>query len=333
MKKLTIDEQSPEKTPLPQRKPLKPKHNKSMPDFSFVDSVIKRLAAEDAARMGTTDENQDDEALKNEAKSDKIGANENTNTAPTTETKAGQKKATAPKGKTIKIGLKENAAKVVPATDKPKKKRGPNKKKAESINSSTIIGPTPELQVQSNSLNDDSKKIETIVDSSAIFAATPVTHNDRKIKKDAINNPVSDGGNSSVPSNNADAENINAVVETANMAKENTANIEMAVENTNNSNEPPVTEENGNTDQNDTGMNVDNSETNEVAVDGENNNLVDNAPTQPKEVDPYSFPLSSEQESEVVTLNNKTTINNVKNNVVGKSAAPKKSFECFKGNF
>ena len=333
MKKLTIDEQSPEKTPLPQRKPLKPKHNKSMPDFSFVDSVIKRLAAEDAARMGTTDENQDDEALKNEAKSDKIGANENTNTAPTTETKAGQKKATAPKGKTIKTGLKENAAKVVPATDKPKKKRGPNKKKAESINSSTIIGPTPELQVQSNSLNDDSKKIETIVDSSAIFAATPVTHNDRKTKKDAINNPVSDGGNSSVPSNNADAENINAVVETANMVKENTANIEMAVENTNNSNEPPVTEENGNTDQNDTGMNVDNSETNEVAVDGENNNLVDNAPTPPKEVDPYSFPLSSEQESEVVTLGNKTTINNVKNNVVGKSAAPKKLFECFKGNF
>ncbi len=300
-----------------------------MPDFSFVDSVIKRLAAEDAARMGATDENQDDEACKNEAKPD---GNEDTNTATMTETKAGPKKAIAPKGKTTKSVVNENAVKDVPATDKPKKKRGPNKKKAESINSSTIIGPTPEHQVQSNSLNADSKKMETIVDSSAIFAATPVTHNDRKTKKDTINNPVSDGGNSSVPSNTIDAENTNAVVETANMSKENTADIETAVENTNNSNVPPVTEENGNTDQNDTVMNVDNSETNEVAVDGENNNQVDNVPTLPTEVDPYSFPLSSEQESEVVTLNNKTTVNNVKDNVVGKISAPKKTFECFKGD-
>ena len=309
-----------------------------MPDFSFVDSVIQRLAAEDAAKIGITDENRDNEACESEAKTVETRAIEDTNNAPTTEIKVcknkTQKKVTASKGKSSKTEGKENAAKAVPATDKPKKKRGPNKKKAEPINSSTIIGPTPEQQVQSNSLNVDPKN-ETTVDSSAIFAATPVTHTDHKTKTDAVKNPVSDGVNNSVTSDHTIIEKINDTVETDKLANEKNADIEKDVRNTNKLDNPTVVEENANTVQNDTEMNVDNSEEYQevvVNVNGENNNQIENVASPTKAVDPYEFPLSSEQESEIVTLNHKSTINNVKSNV-GKSSIPKKSFECLKGNF
>ncbi len=307
-----------------------------MPDFSFVDSVIQRLAAEDAAKNGITDENRDNENCESEAKTVENRANEDTNNAPTTEIKVcknkTQKKVTASKGKSSKTEGKENVAKAVPATDKPKKKRGPNKKKAAPINSSTIIGPTPEQQVQSNSLNVDPKN-ETTVDSSAIFAATPpVTNTDHKTKTDAVKNPVSDGVNNSVTSDHTIIEKINDTVETDKLANEKNADIEKDVKNTNKLDNPTVVEENANTVQNDTEMNVDNGEENqEIVVNGENNNQIENVALSTKAVDAYEFPLSSEQESEIVTLNHKSTINNVKSNV-GESSIPKKSFECLKGN-
>jgi hypothetical protein len=313
--KLSQDEESPEKTPMPARRPYDPSKRKPMPDFSFVDSVIKRLAEEEKAEHAKTSGNTAiDETTEASKASIKTDANDSSK---------GSTKKPAAKGKKGKAATKD---------DKADKENNPSEAKTKK--------------------NSATKKKPETVDSSAIFEATPEAVTKRKPKKTAVvkgnnveknqqekSSNTSKGANdvkSNLEGNKDKAEKVGE----EKVTKINEASTPIAIIEEESSLLESIEQENESVDQaievdplNDNSNSIqkstdevlpaiDNSKTNtpQLMVENTNEQTIDdqyiNRETVEESVeieesvvkDPYSFPLSSEQEdSEIVMAGSMVT--------------------------
>ena len=316
--KLSQDEESPEKTPMPARRPYDPSKRKPMPDFSFVDSFIKRLAEEEKAEHAKTSGNDSKNKVLGKSAIDK------TTEASKASTKTDANDAS--KGSTKKPAAKGKKGKAATKDDKADKENNPSEAKTKK--------------------NSATKKKPETVDSSAIFEATPEAVTKRKPKKTPVvkgnnveknqqekSSNTSKGANdvkSNLEGNKDKAEKVGE----EKVTKINEASTPIAIIEEESSLLESIEQENESADQaievdplNDNSNSIqkstdevlpaiDNSKTNtpQLMVENTNEQTIEdqyiNRETVEESVakDPYSFPLSSEQEdSEIVMAGSMVT--------------------------
>ena len=145
---------------MPARRPYDPSKRKPMPDFSFVDSVIKRLAEEEKAEHAKTSGNDSKNKVLGNAAIDKTTeASKASIKTDANDASKGSTKKPAAKGKKGKAATKDEKAKA-------DKENSPSEAKTKK--------------------NNATKKKPETVDSSAIFEATPEAVTKRKPKKTAV---------------------------------------------------------------------------------------------------------------------------------------------------